>query len=174
MIKIITKSLTLITRNTQQYGELKYTQKLEVQNSFPHVNTYRAIDLDGKLLDTTVKYDPKYLTKILNTMIRVDEMDQILLKVKAQGRISFYMSSFGEHACIVGSAAALDSEDLVYTQYREQGAHIWRGYTLESIINQCIGNSGDAAKGRQMPVHYGSKALNNVTVSSPLSIFDHK
>lgn len=27
----------------------------------------------------------------------------------------------------------------------------------------------DGGKGRQMPVHYGSKELNNVTVSSPLT-----
>lgn len=80
------------------------------------------------------------------------------------------MTSFGEHACIVGSAAALKPEDWVYTQYREQGAHIWRGFTIEQVINQCIGNSQDAGKGRQMPVHYGCKELNNVTVSSPLSI----
>lgn len=79
------------------------------------------------------------------------------------------MTSFGEHACIVGSAAALTLEDLVYTQYREQGAHIWRGFTIDDIINQCIGNVRDEAKGRQMPVHYGSKKYNNVTVSSPLS-----
>jgi 2-oxoisovalerate dehydrogenase E1 component alpha subunit len=67
------------------------------------------------------------------------------------------MTSFGEHACIVGSAAALTLEDWVYTQYREQGAHIWRGFTIDQVINQCIGNAMDAAKGRQMPVHYGSK-----------------
>lgn len=87
------------------------------------------------------------------------------------GKISFYMTSFGEHACIVGSAAGLKPEDWVYTQYREQGTHIWRGYTIDQIINQCIGNAMDAGKGRQMPVHYGSKQLNTVTVSSPLSIF---
>jgi hypothetical protein len=80
------------------------------------------------------------------------------------------MTSFGEHGCIVGSAAALKPEDLVYTQYREQGAHIWRGYTIENVINQCIGNVADGGKGRQMPVHYGSKQHNLVTVSSPLSI----
>lgn len=80
------------------------------------------------------------------------------------------MTSFGEHACIVGSAAALEARDWVYSQYREQGAHIWRGYTIDQVINQCIGNSQDSGKGRQMPVHYGSKALNHPTVSSPLSI----
>lgn len=97
-------------------------------------------------------------------MIFVDEMDDILLKVKGQGiiklilgKISFYMTSFGEHACIVGSAAALKMEDWVYTQYRQQGAHVWRGFTIDQIINQCIGNSMDGGRGRQMPVHYGSK-----------------
>lgn len=79
------------------------------------------------------------------------------------------MASFGETACVVGSAAALQARDLVYTQYREQGAHIWRGFTIEQVINQCMGNVNDIGKGRQMPVHYGSKQLNNVTVSSPLS-----
>jgi 2-oxoisovalerate dehydrogenase E1 component alpha subunit len=85
------------------------------------------------------------------------------------GKISFYMTSFGEHGCIVGSAAALSPEDWVYSQYREQGAHVWRGFTIDQVINQCIGNSKDAGKGRQMPVHYGCKELNNPTVSSPLS-----
>lgn len=37
------------------------------------------------------------------------------------------------------------------------------------MINQCMGNFQDYNKGRQMPVHYGSSRLNNVTVSSPLS-----
>ena len=88
------------------------------------------------------------------------------------------MSSFGEHACIIGSAAALTLEDMVYSQYREQGAHYWRGFGIEQIINQCIGNAADGGKGRQMPVHYGSKQLNNITVSSPLGnhyvIQEHK
>ena len=101
-------------------------------------------------------------------MIYIDEMDAILLKVKGQGKISFYMTSFGEHACIIGSAAGLEARDLVYTQYREQGAHMWRGFTIEQEINQCIGNSADQGRGRQMPVHYGSKELNHPTVSSPL------
>jgi 2-oxoisovalerate dehydrogenase E1 component alpha subunit len=81
------------------------------------------------------------------------------------------MSSYGELGCVVGSAAGLEPRDLMYSQYRELGAHYWRGYTIDNIINQCMGNAKDYAKGRQMPIHVGSKALNNVTVSSPLSIY---
>jgi TPP-dependent pyruvate/acetoin dehydrogenase alpha subunit len=59
------------------------------------VPTFRAFDLDGKLINKNIKYDSEQLIKILKTMIFVDEMDDILLKVKGQGKISFYMTSFG-------------------------------------------------------------------------------
>jgi len=36
-------------------------------------------------------------------------------------------------------------------------------------MNQCYGNCRDEGKGKQMPVHYGSRELNFVTISSPLS-----
>ena len=35
-------------------------------------------------------------------------------------------------------------------------------------MNQCYSNALDYGKGRQMPVHYGSRALNFQTISSPL------
>ena len=45
---------------------------------------------------------------------------------------------------------------------------MWRGFTLDQFMNQCYGNMEDGGKGKQMPVHYGSKELNFVTISSPL------
>ena len=36
-------------------------------------------------------------------------------------------------------------------------------------MDQCYSNCGDGGKGRQMPVHYGSRKLNFVTISSPLT-----
>lgn len=85
------------------------------------------------------------------------------------GRISFYLTNYGEEATQVGSAAALDTSDVVYGQYREVGVLMWRGFTLEQFIDQCYGNINDPGQGKQMPVHYGSKDLNFVTISSPLS-----
>ena len=79
------------------------------------------------------------------------------------------MTSYGETASTVGSAAALEPQDWLYPQYREMGAFLWKGVTAEEFIDQCVGNVGDEGKGRQMPIHVGNKSLNIVTVSSPLS-----
>eukprot|EP00873_Tetraselmis_striata_P044888 jgi/Tetstr1/465152/TSEL_009875.t1 len=101
-------------------------------------------------------------------MVKLQVMDVIFYEAQRQGRFSFYMTSNGEEATVVGSAAALDQDDEVFAQYREQGALLWRGYTLRQMADQCFGNNLDPGKGRQMPVHYGSTDLHFHTISSPL------
>jgi 2-oxoisovalerate dehydrogenase E1 component alpha subunit len=54
------------------------------------------------------------------------------------------------------------------SQYREQGSLVYRGYTADQFMNQMFSNNLDPNKGRQMPIHYGDKALNFMTISSPL------
>lgn len=78
-MNIITKRLlinksNLINKyiNLYKYGEIKFTQEINAQNEFTHVPAYRAYDLDGKLLDHTLKYDLNYLNKILKSMIYID------------------------------------------------------------------------------------------------------
>lgn len=78
------------------------------------------------------------------------------------------MTNYGEEAVHFGTASALDMEDLIFGQYREIGVFFWRGFTLDDCMNQCFATSLDPGKGRQMPVHYGSRKLNFVTISSPL------
>ena len=79
------------------------------------------------------------------------------------------MMCTGEEATHFGSSAALDHEDMIYAQYREAGALMWRGYSLDDCMNQCFSNRLDKARGRQMPVHYGSKEHNYQFISSCLS-----
>jgi 2-oxoisovalerate dehydrogenase E1 component alpha subunit len=79
------------------------------------------------------------------------------------------MQAAGEEGAVVGSAAALEPQDTIFAQYRESGALLWRGFTVQQAADQCFSNSMDLGKGRQMPVHYGTKELNFQTVSSPLT-----
>ena len=65
--------------------------------------------------------------------------------------------------------SAMDDEDMVYGQYREAGVLMHRGFTLQQFADQCFSNAGDPAKGRQMPIHYGSVEHHFQTISSPLT-----
>jgi len=70
--------------------------------------------------------------------------------------------SAGEEGIAVGSASALTPEDVIFAQYRETGVFQQRGFTLEDFMSQLFANRKDAGKGRNMPVHYGSRELNIV------------
>lgn len=106
---------------------------------------------------------------MMKSMLTLSIMDGILYDAQRQGRISFYMTNWGEEASHIGSAAALSPEDVVFGQYREAGVLLYRGFTLDDFMNQCYGNNFDLGKGRQMPVHYGSAKLNFQTISSTLA-----
>ncbi|XGW14722.1 hypothetical protein V3C99_000751 [Haemonchus contortus] len=150
-----------------------FTEKLEFVDPdvAPALPIYRVSDMQGNVIDSSCdpNLDKEMCLKIYRDMTQLSIMDRILYDSQRQGRISFYMTNFGEEASHVGSAAALKFEDLIYGQYREVGVLMWRNFPLEAFMHQCYGNSKDIGKGRQMPVHYGSVEHNFVTISSPLS-----
>jgi pyruvate dehydrogenase E1 component alpha subunit len=106
--------------------------------------------------------------RLLKTMMLVRATDTKAMNLQRSGRIGFYVPSFGQEACQVGSASVLKAEDWVAPAYREPGAALWRGYTPKLLLAQCYGNASDAQKGRQMPNHYGARAQNFITASSPV------
>lgn len=149
-----------------------WTEKLEfVQpDLYDGIPVYRILDATGKLVapQEVPKLSEEKLVKMYQCMTTLNMMDRILYESQRQGRISFYMTSYGEEGTHIGSASALQSDDLVFGQYREAGVLMYRDYPLEQFMNQCYGNADDIGKGRQMPVHYGSSEHNFVTISSPL------
>lgn len=102
-----------------------YTEELNFlrPDSYDGIPIYRVMDQKGKVIDTS--YDPKLsdeeLLKMYKSMTMLNTMDKILYESQRQGRISFYMTNYGEEATHIGSAAALNPKDLVYGQYREAG-----------------------------------------------------
>ncbi|KAJ8957591.1 hypothetical protein NQ317_010770 [Molorchus minor] len=150
-----------------------WSEKIEFikMKSYRPIPVYRVLDRQGNVINPAE--DPKLpediVIKMYKSMSLLNNVDKILYESQRQGRISFYMTNYGEEASHIGSAAALNNEDIIYGQYREVGVLIWRGFTLQQLVDQCYGNKDDIGKGRQMPVHYGSKELNFITISSPLS-----
>ncbi|KAI1472789.1 thiamine diphosphate-binding protein [Daldinia caldariorum] len=145
--------------------------KFVVPSDYPALPTYRAVDQHGNIVDNSFKPDlgEEEVVKLYRDMLTISIMDPVMFDAQRQGRISFYMVSAGEEAISVGSASALDPRDVVFCQYREQGLFAQRGFTLKDFMNQLFANKHDPGKGRNMPVHYGSKELNIHTISSPLA-----
>ncbi|XP_029412986.1 2-oxoisovalerate dehydrogenase subunit alpha, mitochondrial isoform X3 [Nannospalax galili] len=151
----------------------EFVDKLEFiqPNVISGIPIYRVMDRQGQIINPSE--DPhlpqEEVLKLYRSMTLLNTMDRILYESQRQGRISFYMTNYGEEGTHVGSAAALDHTDLVFGQYREAGVLMYRDYPLELFMAQCYGNVSDPGKGRQMPVHYGCKERHFVTISSPLA-----
>ena len=55
-------------------------------------------------------------TRMYHGMMTLQVMDTFLYEAQRQGRISFYMTSHGEEAINIGSAAALSYNDIIFSQ----------------------------------------------------------
>lgn len=133
---------------------------------------FRVMEVDGSIRKGAAvpgDINDELALKMYKTMVRLQAFDDIFYNAQRQGRISFYMQNTGEEATHIGSAAALKPEDTVFAQYREAGVLMWRGFSMQAMADQCFSNCDDLGKGRQMPVHYGTKELNFHTISSPLA-----
>ncbi|AMD00482.1 MULTISPECIES: thiamine pyrophosphate-dependent dehydrogenase E1 component subunit alpha [Halomonas] len=135
------------------------------------IPTFRLLQQDGTLFDgaEAPELDKEKALRIYRAMLVTRILDERMMAAQRQGRLSFYMQCTGEEAAVIGSTAALDDADMIMAQYREQGALAYRGFTYDEFMNQLFGNELDYGKGRQMPVHYGSRKLHYMTISSPLA-----
>ncbi|WCJ31566.1 2-oxoisovalerate dehydrogenase subunit alpha 2 mitochondrial [Euphorbia peplus] len=154
-------------------GRVAFTPQLTFLSERPHdrVPCYRVLDDHGCLLHPTnfSGISREVATKMYVDMVTLQIMDTIFYEAQRQGRISFYVTTVGEEAINIASAAALTTDDFVVPQYREPGILLWRNFTLQEFANQCFSNKDDSCKGRQMPAHYGSKKHNYFTVASTIA-----
>ncbi|XP_077213350.1 2-oxoisovalerate dehydrogenase subunit alpha 2, mitochondrial-like isoform X2 [Tasmannia lanceolata] len=141
------------------------------ESSDKRTNCYCVLDDNGHPIagSSFQEVSKEIALKMYSAMVTLQIMDTIFYEAQRQGRISFYLTTIGEEAINIASAAALTIDDVIFPQYREPGVLLWRGFTLQEFANQCFGNKADYGKGRQMPIHYGSNKLNYFTVSSPIA-----
>ena len=112
---------------------------------------------------------PAELRTGLRRMAQVRTFDDRMLRTQRQGRITFYVRSYGEEAVSVAAAMALRPTDMLFPSYRNQGLHITRGMPLVDMMCQLLSNSRDMCRGRQLPVMYHSAKLRLFTISGNLA-----
>ena len=104
-------------------------------------------------------------------MILTRTLDTKILSIQRQGRIGPYVPCAGEEAAMVASAFALEKDDWMISSYRELGAHLVRGTSVDLILAQLFGNSNDLLKGRQMSNSWGNKELHIVPTAAPIGAY---
>ncbi len=113
--------------------------------------------------------DATQLQVALRWMMLTRALDDRMWQIQRQGRISFYMQSRGEEAVSIAQGMALRPGDMCFPSYRNQGLFLYRGVRLVDMMCQCLSNTRDMCKGRQLPIMYHSKAGNVFSISGNLA-----
>jgi pyruvate dehydrogenase E1 component alpha subunit len=94
--------------------------------------------------------------------------DQRGMNLQRQGRIGFYVPSFGQEASQIGAGYAMQDQDLLFPSYRLISIALLKRVDLKILFNQAWGNAEDICKGRQMPNHYAIPDIGWQSISSPI------
>ena len=113
--------------------------------------------------------DRETLTEALRLMVLTRAYDDRMQRMQRQGKITFYMQSLGEEAVSIGQGFAFEPGDMMFVGYRNQGLFIMRETGLVNMMCQCLSNTRDMCKGRQMPVMYHNRKGNLFSVSGNLA-----
>ena len=130
----------------------------------------RVLDEEGKARGA---WDPKLGSEVLlaglRDMVLTRVFDDRMQRTQRQGRITFYVRSYGEEAVSVAAAAALAETDMLFPSYRNQGLFLARGVSLVDLMCQLLSNTRDMCKGRQLPVMYHSAEKRVFSISGNLA-----
>ncbi len=84
-------------------------------------------------------------------------IEEKMLVLLRQGRISKWFSGIGQEAIAVGAALALDTDEWIMPLHRNLGVFTSRNMPLHKLFKQWQGNKDGYSKGRERSFHFGSR-----------------
>jgi 2-oxoisovalerate dehydrogenase E1 component len=97
------------------------------------------------------------LVALYKSLVLPRMIEEKMLVLLRQGKISKWFSGIGQEAISVGTTAALQPDEWIMPLHRNLGVFTGRNMPLSKLFMQWQGNKEGYSKGRERSFHFGSK-----------------
>jgi 2-oxoisovalerate dehydrogenase E1 component len=98
---------------------------------------------------------PERLRDLHRELLLPRVIEEKMLVLLRQGKLSKWFSGMGQEAIAVGVAQALRPDDWILPMHRNLGVFTGRGLDLVTLFRQLFGRDGGFTKGRDRSFHFG-------------------
>ena len=110
---------------------------------------------DKGLLFSRKRLSDRLLRRLYGAILLPRLIEERMLLLLRQGRISKWFSGMGQEAISVGSTMALRPTDYILPLHRNLGVFTTRGLPLGKLFSQLLGKKEGYTKGRDRSFHFG-------------------
>lgn len=108
------------------------------------------------------------LLEIYRELLYPRMIEEKMLNLLRQGKISKWFSGIGQEAISVGTVLAMNKEEYILPMHRNLGIFTGRGIPFHRLFTQWQGKRNGFSKGRERSFHFGTKEYNIVGMISHL------
>lgn len=95
------------------------------------------------------------MIKMYEALIKPRLIEEKMLLLLRQGKVSKWFSGIGQEAISVGITLALEEDEFIFPLHRNLGVFTTRNVPLESLFCQLQGKANGFSKGRERSFHFG-------------------